>query len=85
MRIERVLSVLQPNAAVIYELERNLEDSSARVRIAAADRLSQMGATAARSVPLLVKCLKHDNVTVRRAAVGDARAVVTFVQHYGGR
>src|ERR1043166_5303562 len=61
---------MQPTAAVVHEVERKLRSSSARARIAAADRLAEMCRSAARSAPCLIELLEDENGTVRRAAVG---------------
>lgn len=68
--VERILAVVQPMAAVVHEVERKLRSRSARERIAAADRLAEMGRSAARSAPCLIELLQDENGTVRRAAVG---------------
>ncbi|MEM6256621.1 MAG: toll/interleukin-1 receptor domain-containing protein [Cyanobacteria bacterium P01_D01_bin.156] len=66
--ISRILSVVNPDSAKIHELITALDDSSARVRIQAANTLKDLGSLARRAVPALVQALKDENWTVQAVA-----------------
>ena len=66
--VRRLLSVIDPNSARIYELIQALTNASARVRIKAADDLGVLGELAVLAVPSLAEALGDSNETVRAAA-----------------
>jgi hypothetical protein len=69
--VARILSVVQPNSAKLYDLIQALESRSARARIQAIDSLGVLGPLAKDAVPHLLIMLKDQNETVR-AAVAEA-------------
>ena len=66
--IKRILSVLAPQSAIVYELIQQLKETSARVRIRATDKLGTLGSLAEEAVPSLIQLLDDENDTVRAAA-----------------
>jgi hypothetical protein len=66
--IGRILSVVNPNSAVVHGLTFALGHRSARVRIQAADALGKLGALARHAIDALIGALKDDNSTVRAVA-----------------
>ena len=66
--ITKLLSVIAPDSATLYELEKALGSSSARTRIHAADQLGKLGVIAKPTVPALTVLLDDTNETVRAAA-----------------
>jgi HEAT repeat protein len=70
--VRRLLSVINPNSARIYELIQALYDDSARARIKAADDLGILGELALPAVPLLQEALRADSNETVRAAAAEA-------------
>ncbi len=66
--IERVLSVVAPKSAKLYELRQALSSKSARERIHAADQLGRLGNIGRPAIPALTALLDDSNETVRAAA-----------------
>jgi len=66
--IERILAVVAPKSAKLYELLQDLNSKSARKRIHAADRLGDLGNFGKSAVPALTALLDDSNETVRAAA-----------------
>lgn len=66
--IGRILSIIDPHSAKVHHLISALSDSSARVRIQAADALGKLGSLAHLAVAALVQALEDSNSTVRAAA-----------------
>lgn len=66
--VRRILSVIAPHSAKVYELIRGLKEKSARARIRAADELGSLGPLAKEAVPSLIHNLSDENATVRAAA-----------------
>lgn len=66
--VAKILAVIQPASAAVFSLTRQLSDTSARVRIRAADNLGQMGKLAEQALPSLMRLLDDENETVSAAA-----------------
>jgi HEAT repeat protein len=66
--VRRILSVIEPKSAKLYQLQNALMDQSARVRIQAADELGKLGVLARQAVPTITQLLEDQNETVRAAA-----------------
>jgi len=67
-----IISVISPNSARIHKLIEELNDPSARIRIAAADSLGQIGNIGYKAVPSLVMALNTDKNDTVRAVVAEA-------------
>jgi HEAT repeat protein len=75
--IKRIISVVEPKSAKLYELRQALNSRSARERIHAADQLGKLGSLAKSAVPALTALLDDPNETVRAAtasALGNIRS-----------
>lgn len=66
--VSRILAVIRPDSAKVYELIGALRHDSARSRIKAADALGSLGPLAAQAVLPLVDLLTDENSTVAAAA-----------------
>ena len=73
--LTRILSIIQPEHGLVNKLIAQLADRSARARIAASDRLAEMGGTAKQATPALIGALSDDNETVVRASVAALAAI----------
>jgi hypothetical protein len=66
--LKRILSVIHPISALLYQSRRDLADPSARIRIRGVESLGVLGKNAETGVPLLLKALDDENETVKAAA-----------------
>lgn len=66
--VQRILSVVKPDSAKVYELIAQLRERAARARVSAADQLGALGGIAAPAIPALVEALGDEHVTVRGVA-----------------
>lgn len=79
--IGRVLSVVNPDSSRVHELIVALDNSSARVRIQAANKLKGLGSRARQAIPALVHALKDENWTVQ-AVAADALGSIGLDSNY---